>query len=52
MKSLIVNGLIFIAILEGLGRLDFVTLIAALALGIAILVCMDLLITNLSSRAQ
>lgn len=52
MRNLIVNVIVFIAVLEGLGRMDFVALVAALALGFAALVCTDLLITNLSSRAQ
>jgi hypothetical protein len=52
MRNLIINVIVFIAVLEGLGRLDFLALVAALALGFAAVVCTHLLFTNLSSRAQ
>jgi hypothetical protein len=52
MRRLVINVIVFAALIEGLGRVDFLALLAALGLGIAAIVCTDLLFTNLSSRAQ
>ena len=52
MRNLLINVIVFVAVIEGLGRLDFLVLLAALGLGIAAIVCTDLLFTSLSSRAQ
>jgi hypothetical protein len=52
MRSLLVKIILFFAIMEGLGRVDLITLLLALGLGIAAMVCTDLLVTTLSSRAQ
>lgn len=52
MRSLLINIIVFFAIIEVLGRIDFITLLLALGLGIAAIVCTDLLVTSLSSRAQ
>jgi hypothetical protein len=52
MRSLLINAIVFAALIEGLGRMEFLTLLAVIGLGIAAIVCTDLLFTNLSSRAQ
>jgi hypothetical protein len=52
MRKLAIKVLVFLAILEGLRRVDLPVLLLALGLGIAAIVCADLLVTNPSSRAQ
>jgi hypothetical protein len=52
MRRLVTKLIVFFAIIEGLGRVDFVVLLLALGLGIAAIVCADLLVTSPSSRAQ
>jgi hypothetical protein len=52
MRSLLLKLVIFFAVIEGLGRVNFTVLLLALGLGIAAIVCADLVVTSLSSRAQ
>ena len=52
MRSALLKLLVFLGIMEGLARVDFVTLLLILGLGVAVIVCADLVVTNLSSRAQ
>jgi hypothetical protein len=52
MRGLLLKLIVFLAVIEGLGRVNFTVLLIALGLGIAAIVCTDLLVTNLSSRAQ
>ena len=52
MRRLVFNVIVFVALIEGLARVGLLTLLAAIGLGIAAIVCTDLLFTNLSSRAQ
>jgi hypothetical protein len=52
MRSAVIKIVGFFGVIEGLRRVDLVTLLTALGLGIAAIVCTDLLLTNLSSRAQ
>jgi hypothetical protein len=52
MRRLLIRLIVFIAVIEALGRLDFIVLLSALALAIAGIVCTDLLFTSLSSRVQ
>jgi hypothetical protein len=51
-RRLLIKLLIFLGIIEGLGHVDFMVLISALALVIAGIVCTDLLFMSPSSRAQ
>jgi hypothetical protein len=48
---MVIKLVLFFAMIEGLARIDFLVLLAALGLGIAAIVCVDLF-TSLSSRAQ
>jgi hypothetical protein len=52
MRSLLIKIGVFAAVIEGLGRLDFLVLVSACGLAIAAIVCTDLALTNLSSRAR
>ena len=52
MRSLVIKLILFAAVIEGLGRVDLIVLLAGIALVIAAIVCTDLLVTSLSSRAQ
>jgi hypothetical protein len=52
MRSWLIKLGLFVAVIEGLGRVDFLVLLLLLGLGIAAIVCTDLLVTSLSSRAQ
>jgi hypothetical protein len=52
MRSLLINVIVFFAVIEVLGRIDLITLLLAIGLGIAAIVCTDLFVTSLSSRAQ
>jgi hypothetical protein len=49
---MVIKLVLFIALIEVLGRVDFLVLLLALGLGIAAIVCTDLLVTSLSSRAR
>jgi hypothetical protein len=52
MRGLVIKLVLFIALLEVLDRVSFLTLLLALGLGIAAIICTDLLVKSLSSRAQ
>jgi hypothetical protein len=50
MRRLILKFVLFIAVIEGLGRIDLVVLLAGLALTAAALICSDLLFDSASSK--
>jgi hypothetical protein len=52
MRRLVINLIGFIALIEGLGRVEFMVLILVLALGILAIIGFDVLFRSLSSRAQ
>jgi hypothetical protein len=52
MRSALLKFMIFFGVVEGLGRVDLMVLLLALGVGIAALVCTDVVFTSLSSRAQ
>ena len=52
MRSLVIKLMVFVAVVEKLGHVNFMVLVSGLALVIVGLVCADMLVTNLSSRAQ
>jgi hypothetical protein len=51
MRRLAIRLLLFVAVVEGLGRVDFMVMLSALGLLIAVIVCTDLFM-NPSSRAR
>jgi hypothetical protein len=52
MRRLVIKLIVFLVLIEGLGHVDILVLLSALALGMAAIICTDLLFTSLSSRAQ
>jgi hypothetical protein len=50
LRRLIFKLTVFFAILEGLARVDFLVLLAAMGVGIAILICSDLILASPSPR--
>jgi len=50
MRRLIIKLILFFATMEGLGRIDFLVLLSAVGVAIAVLICTDLLLDSASLR--
>ena len=50
MRRLAIKLILFCALIEGLGRVHFTVLLAAMGVGIAVVVCTDLLLDSASMR--
>lgn len=50
MRKLITKIILFVAILKWLGTIDIAVLVAGMATGIAVIVCLDLLLDSPSPR--
>jgi hypothetical protein len=49
MKTLLINLIVFIVLIEVLARVDFLVLLSALGVAIAVIVCTHLWVRSLSS---
>jgi hypothetical protein len=50
MRKLVIKLLLFCAVIEGLARIDLMVLLSATGVGIAIVICADLLLDSASPR--